>query len=43
MESRFRYRFLGAERILKNAPLQAGQTVLEVGSGTGYFTIAAAG
>jgi ubiquinone/menaquinone biosynthesis C-methylase UbiE len=42
MESRFRYRFFGPENILKGADLLPGQTVLEMGCGTGYFTIPAA-
>jgi ubiquinone/menaquinone biosynthesis C-methylase UbiE len=41
MESRFRYRFFGPENILKGADLLPGQTVLEKGCGTGYFTIPA--
>jgi ubiquinone/menaquinone biosynthesis C-methylase UbiE len=42
MESRFRYRFFGPLRILRGADIYPGQTVLEVGCGTGYFTVAAA-
>ena len=42
MESRFRYRFFGPENILKGADFLPGQTFLEVGCGTGYFTIPAA-
>jgi ubiquinone/menaquinone biosynthesis C-methylase UbiE len=42
MESRFRYRFFGPEKILKGADMIPGQSVLEVGCGTGYFTIPAA-
>ena len=42
MESRFRYRFFGPLNILKGADLLPGQTVLELGCGTGYFTIPAA-
>jgi ubiquinone/menaquinone biosynthesis C-methylase UbiE len=43
MESRFRYRFFGPMRILHGADMLPGQTVLEVGCGTGYFTLPAAG
>jgi ubiquinone/menaquinone biosynthesis C-methylase UbiE len=39
MESRFRYRFFGPVNILKGADIQPGQTVLEMGCGTGYFTL----
>lgn len=39
MESRFRYRFFPPKKILKGADIVHGQTVLEVGCGTGYFTI----
>jgi ubiquinone/menaquinone biosynthesis C-methylase UbiE len=42
MESRFRYRFFGAARILEGASILPGQIVLEVGCGTGYFTLPAA-
>ncbi|MBN1255835.1 MAG: class I SAM-dependent methyltransferase [Deltaproteobacteria bacterium] len=42
MESRFRYRFFGPTRILQGADIHPGQTVLEVGCGTGFFTLPAA-
>jgi ubiquinone/menaquinone biosynthesis C-methylase UbiE len=42
MESRFRYRFFGPMNILKGADILPGQIVLEVGCGTGYFTLPAA-
>ena len=42
MESRFRYRFFGPTAILKGADNLAGQIVLEVGCGTGFFTLSAA-
>ena len=42
MESRFRYRFFGPMTILQGADIQTGQTVLEVGCGTGFYTVAAA-
>jgi len=42
MESRFRYRFFGPMQILRGADIHPGQTVLELGCGTGFFTITAA-
>ncbi len=39
MESRFRYRFFGPMRILQGADIQPGQVVLEIGCGTGFFTL----
>lgn len=42
MESRFRYRFFGPAKILEGAGILPGQTVLEIGCGTGYFTLPAA-
>jgi ubiquinone/menaquinone biosynthesis C-methylase UbiE len=39
MESRFRYRFLPPARVITGADIQPGQAVLEVGCGTGYFTV----
>jgi len=42
MESRFRYRFFSPMQILQGADVHPGQTVLEVGCGTGYFTVTAA-
>lgn len=42
MESRFRYRFFAPARILGGAAVHPGQTVLEVGCGTGFFTVPAA-
>jgi ubiquinone/menaquinone biosynthesis C-methylase UbiE len=41
MESRFRYRFFGPAKILKGVDDLQGQAVLEVGCGTGFFTIPA--
>jgi ubiquinone/menaquinone biosynthesis C-methylase UbiE len=42
MESHFRYRFFGPLNILSGASIRPGQIVLEVGCGTGYFTVPAA-
>lgn len=41
MESRLRYRFFSPENILKGANILPGQSVLEAGCGTGYFTLPA--
>jgi ubiquinone/menaquinone biosynthesis C-methylase UbiE len=42
MESRFRYRFFGPMTALQGADILPGQTILEVGCGTGFFTLPAA-
>ncbi len=42
MESRFRRLLHNPDRIVKAADVRSGQTVLEVGSGTGFFTPSAA-
>ena len=42
MDSRFRYRFFPPASIITGSDIQPGQTVLEVGCGTGYFTLPAA-
>jgi len=42
MESPLRRRFFDPVRTLKGAGIQSGQKVLEVGCGTGFFTIPAA-
>lgn len=42
MESRLRYRFLSPGKIIKGAEINSGQIVLEIGSGTGFYTLSAA-
>ncbi len=42
MESRFRYRFFGPMNMIKGADILPGQMVLEVGCGTGFYTLPAA-
>ena len=42
MESRFRYRFFGPVDILRGVDNLNGKDVLEVGCGTGFFTVPAA-
>jgi ubiquinone/menaquinone biosynthesis C-methylase UbiE len=42
MESRLRYRLFGPMQILRGADIHPGQTVLELGCGTGFFTLTAA-
>jgi ubiquinone/menaquinone biosynthesis C-methylase UbiE len=42
MESRLRYKFFGPKKILEGADIRPGMKVLEVGCGTGFFTIPAA-
>lgn len=39
MESRFRHKYFNASRILQGANNLTGQNVLEIGCGTGFFTI----
>jgi len=38
MESRFRYRFFRPQPVVDGAEIQSGQTILELGCGTGFFT-----
>jgi len=42
MESRFRYRFFGAEKVLPGVDGLQGKRVLEFGCGRGFFTLPAA-
>ncbi len=42
MESRLRYRLFGPSQILRGADIHPGQTILELGCGTGFFSLAAA-
>ncbi|OFX83989.1 MAG: hypothetical protein A2W99_03450 [Bacteroidetes bacterium GWF2_33_16] len=39
MESQIRYHFLGPKKILQNVDNLCGQNVLEIGCGTGFFTL----
>ena len=39
LESPLRYRFFGSTRILQGTDVHSGQTVLEIGCGTGFFTL----
>jgi SAM-dependent methyltransferase len=43
MESPLRYRFFDPVTILEGAGIRPGQEILEIGCGTGFFTISAAG
>jgi demethylmenaquinone methyltransferase/2-methoxy-6-polyprenyl-1,4-benzoquinol methylase len=43
MESRFRYRFFNPVEILQGVDDLHGKSVLEIGCGTGFFTVPAAG
>jgi demethylmenaquinone methyltransferase/2-methoxy-6-polyprenyl-1,4-benzoquinol methylase len=42
MESRLRHWIYNPVKTLRGAGIKSGQTILEVGSGTGFFTIPAA-
>ena len=39
LESPLRYRFFGSTRILQGTDVHPGQNVLEIGCGTGFFTL----
>jgi ubiquinone/menaquinone biosynthesis C-methylase UbiE len=39
MESRLRYKLFGPQKILEGAGIKEGMKILEVGCGTGFFTI----
>jgi demethylmenaquinone methyltransferase/2-methoxy-6-polyprenyl-1,4-benzoquinol methylase len=41
MESPFRYKFFGPVKILQGSGIRPGMDVLEIGCGTGFFTVAA--
>jgi ubiquinone/menaquinone biosynthesis C-methylase UbiE len=41
MESRLRYKFFGPTKILQGAGIRPGMQVLEIGCGTGFFTVTA--
>jgi demethylmenaquinone methyltransferase/2-methoxy-6-polyprenyl-1,4-benzoquinol methylase len=42
MESRLRYKFFGPDKIPQGAGVHPGMKVLEIGCGTGFFTLTAA-
>jgi len=42
MESRLRYKFFGPMKFVRSADIRPGQTVLEVGGGTGFYTVSIA-
>ncbi len=42
MESRLRHLLMNPDRTLKGSDIKPGETILEVGCGTGFFTIPAA-
>ncbi len=43
LESPLRYRFNNPEKLVKASGVKSGQTVLEIGCGSGYFTVSASG